>query len=121
MEIKNLEILALVNKAKDAGAVKIGIEFSGSGDEGDIDDIICYEDDDYTELDDKVFTIQEDNKLKDYIYTILSNTVGMYGDWINGEGGYGTLYWNIMDNTYNVDYVQRTTEDIGIPSQPMFA
>ena len=119
MEIKNLEILALVNKAKDAGAVQIGIEFSGSGDDGDIDDILCYKNYHYKELNDRVFNAEEDSKIRDY--SKLSNAIGMYGDWINGEGGYGTLYWDIINNTYNIDYTQRTTEDIEIPDETMFA
>ena len=103
MEIENLKILALLNKAKDAGAVMIAAEFSGSGDDGDIDDIICYTDDKYNELYDKVFDSSEDHILKDYLYKILNNAIGVHGDWINGEGGYGTLYWDIIYNTYNVE------------------
>lgn len=122
MEIKNLKILAILNKAKDAGATVINAEFSGGGDDGDIDELHCGNNisEPYEQLDNQPLDNNEDRILKDYLYEVISESVGQYGDWINNSGGYGNLIWNIVDNTFRIDYIQNTTEDIDIPSQPMF-
>tara|TARA_B100001769_G_C22105604_1_gene597263 strand:+ start:1341 stop:1712 length:372 start_codon:yes stop_codon:yes gene_type:complete len=123
MEIKNLKILAIINKAKDGGATVINAEFSGGGDSGDIDEINCGNNitEPYEHMENQPLDENDDTKLKDYLYEVINDSVGMYGDWVNNSGGYGNLIWNIVDNTFKVDYVQNTTEDIDIPSKPMFA
>ena len=114
-----MKVLALINQAKDAGATWLRVEFDGSGDDGDINDIFMQ-----TEKDDWDSEIDElhdpDYIMKDFLYDKVNKAVGMYGDWVNSEGGYGTLWWDLTHNTFTVDYVQRTTEDIEIPDMPMF-
>ena len=114
-----MKVLALINQAKDAGATWLRVEFDGSGDDGDINDILMH-----TEKDNWESEIGEmhdpDYIMKDFLYHKVNESVGMYGDWVNNEGGYGTLWWDLTHNKFSVDYVQRTTEDIEIPDMPMF-
>ena len=118
MGIENIKVMALVHRAIDSGATYIRAEFSGSGDDGDIDDLVMTEGNDWNAK--EVGHINDAEALKEFLYHKVSDTVGLHGDWVNNEGGYGTLWWNLLDNKFNIDYVQRTTVDVEIPEQTMF-
>ena len=62
-----MKVLALINQAKDAGATWLRVEFDGSGDDGDINDILMH-----TEKDNWESEIGEmhdpDYIIKDFFY-----------------------------------------------------
>lgn len=118
-----MKILAIANQFRDAGATWLRVEFDGSGDDGDIGDIIMTADkeDWNAEIPGNPLDSQADNILRDFLYYKVSDGVGMHGDWINNQGGYGTLWWDLSSNKFSIEYYQRTTEDIEIPEKPMFA
>lgn len=43
-------------------------------------------------------------------FEIIREKVNTVGDWINNEGGFGTIEINVQNQTYELDYNQRTTE-----------
>tara|TARA_B100000683_G_C12444416_1_gene537499 strand:+ start:1017 stop:1373 length:357 start_codon:yes stop_codon:yes gene_type:complete len=118
-----MKVLALINQAKDAGATWLRVEFDGSGDDGDIGDIIMTADkeDWNAEIPGNPLDPHSDNILRDFLYYKVNDAVGMHGDWVNNQGGYGTLWWDLSNNKFSIEYYQRTTEDIDIPEEPMFA
>lgn len=97
-------------KVKDQGVSRININFSGSGDSGDIDDIEYYQGD--HEISSSIQVKDSDeNVLRDFAYDIISAKVNTVGDWVNNEGGYGNIEINTETNNYTLNYSQRTTED----------
>lgn len=94
-------------KAKDLGINEIRINFSGSGDSGDIDDVefITF-DGGYTQpknINQKIFI--------DLAWDVISEKVDPIGDWVNNEGGYGHISICAETGKYALEYSQRTTED----------
>ena len=83
---------------KDKGTHTIEVCFSGSGDDGGIDDVYCY---DHAS---KNINIREKTRnLDEIFYRIIHSHADTTGDWINNEGGYGTLTINLEDNSYEMD------------------
>ena len=52
------------------------------------------------------------------IYTWLSNNL-LY-DWVNNEGGSGTLNINLSDFTWDLDYYERIIEEHNFDGQNIF-
>lgn len=97
-------------KVKDKGVSRIVINFSGAGDSGDIDDIEYYQGDE--EITSSIqIKDSDENVLKDFAYDIICAKVNTVGDWVNNEGGFGSIEINTETNNYNLNYSQRTTED----------
>lgn len=97
-------------KVKDQGVSRININFSGSGDSGDIDEVEYYQGEE--DISSAVEVKDSDvNILKDFAYDIICAKVNTVGDWVNNEGGYGNIEINTETNNYTLNYSQRTTED----------
>ena len=78
----------LLTKLKGKGIAKLNISFSGSGDSGDVDEV-GYETNDginswQLDLNSRLIESEEENAVKDMIYTWLSNNLRY--DWVNNEG-----------------------------------
>jgi hypothetical protein len=103
----------LVTKIKNLGVNKIEITFSGSGDSGDVDEVqfIANEWDDITT--DITSKIGDDciNHFRDLAYNVIEDKVNTVGDWVNNEGGFGTITIFADSSTYDLVYNQRTTEE----------
>jgi hypothetical protein len=116
---KNLERALTLMNCKHLGIVQISIEFSGSGDSGDIDDIYfrieknSYE---YINMPDE----KAEDLIRDFAWDIIESKVNTVGDWVNNEGGYGTITIDVENNTYRLDYSQRTTEDYDWSDEMLF-
>lgn len=97
---------------------QIEVEFSGSGDSGDIGGIFCY----YREIKDNEYVNVDKDKIKntkgigisegergciDGMASKILDECGM--DWYNNEGGYGviTITYNRGKAWYDVSYEQR--------------
>lgn len=88
------------------------IEFDGSGDSGEIQEIEFYD------LDDDDGIVMESGieeklceNLETWAYTLLQETVQMSCDWVNNEGGWGRITLDVEDKKYEIDYNQRTYEE----------
>lgn len=111
-----------MTKIKNLGVNKIEITFSGSGDSGDIDEVtfITNDWDDITS--DITSKIGDDciNHFRDIAYNIIEDKVDPIGDWVNNEGGFGTIYISTDSSSYDLNYSQRTTEDHDWSDEMMF-
>ena len=108
--IKASLLLAL----KDRGVKEISINFSGSGDSGDIDDIEFTDMNGNSSWSDayQADNPQEfDNQIRDLFYEFVDDHACKHGDWVNNEGGYGTMHIDVTTGKWNLDYHQRTTEE----------
>jgi len=106
-------------KIKDKGVSRININFSGSGDSGDVDDIEYYQGDE--EISSAIQIKESDeNVLRDFAYDIISSKVDTVGDWVNNEGGFGNIEINTETNHYDLNYSQRTTEDFDWSDAQLF-
>lgn len=106
-------------KVKDQGVNRIIINFSGSGDSGDIDDIEYYQENE--EISSSIqIKDSDENVLRDFAYDIISSKVDTVGDWVNNEGGYGNVEIDVETNHYTLNYSQRTTEDYDWSDMQLF-
>jgi hypothetical protein len=73
------------------GVTKVTVEYSGSGDSGQIDDVIYY-----NKYGETAF-ISEKSKIREFIGDFLYNHVlNTIEDWYNNEGGYGIVTIDVM-------------------------
>ena len=94
-DLKNSEVIL---ELKDLSVDKVEIEYSGSGDSGEIDDITYYNKaGEVVEIEGEYEDVHE--KVRDYADNILSNIE----DWWNNDGGYGILNLFITENTYSIE------------------
>lgn len=98
------EIMAAMLSVYEQGVEMVEVDFSGSGDSGDIDEW-RYLDADSSEVD-----IDEKSEavIKKIGEEIINNHYGY--DWYNNEGGRGTLYMNLKEKTWNIEGVQYVEE-----------
>lgn len=117
IKVKLQRVLSLL-KAQDRGIRTIQIEFSGSGDSGDIDevDFLNYEDNSVT-LPESIISVEV---FTDLAWEIISDKVDSVGDWVNNEGGFGNIIIDVEKKSYDLNYSQRTTEDYDWSDQMMF-
>lgn len=115
------QVLTLMN-IKDLGVEKVEISFSGSGDSGDIDDINFYakEFDDITKSVQDKFGDKPDELFREFAWTVVNQKVDTVGDWVNNEGGFGTIEIDVENKTYDLSYHQRTTQDYDWSDEMMF-
>lgn len=103
--------LLILKRVQDLGIKSIRIEFSGGGDDGDIDDIYFFDDDNNNVLLDNDTVDAIDNELRELALVLIREKVDGVGDWINNEGGFGSIIIDVEKKTYDLNYSQRTTED----------
>ena len=112
----------LLTKLKGKGISQLNIGFSGSGDSGDVDEVNYKTNDglDSWQLDinNKLIESDEEERVKDMVYTWLSNNL-LY-DWVNNEGGSGTLNINLSDFTWDLDYYERTVNEHSFSGENIF-
>jgi|LakMenEpi03Aug12_release.lakeMendotaPanAssembly.Ray.scaffolds.fasta_scaffold187812_1 hypothetical protein len=94
-DLKNSEVIL---ELKDLSVDRVEIQYSGSGDSGDIDDVTYYDKaGEGVEIEEKYEEVHE--KVKDYALIILNDIE----DWWNNDGGYGILNLFITENTYSIE------------------
>jgi hypothetical protein len=98
------EIMAAMLSLYEQGVEMVEVDFSGSGDSGDIDE--------WRYLDSESDEIDIDEKSKAIIKKIGEEIINNNYDydWYNNEGGRGTLYMNLKEKTWNIDGVQYVEE-----------
>jgi hypothetical protein len=97
---------------KEIGGEYIEVAFSGSGDDGAIDDITLY-----NHLENDIKFELKSSEIEDLFYECIDEKAQYEGDWVNNNGGYGTLSINLKDNTYDLDISFYTTYDCGWNNQ----
>ena len=101
----------MLGKLKDQGIKSLIIRFDGSGDDGEVYDLEGWdvEDDHYD-----IYTLidtEDCDFIKNFTYTLLDKDVQSQYDWVNNDGGFGSVTIDVVDQTYDIDYNQRTTEE----------
>ena len=114
IEKTNLQKTALLQKLKDQGIAEIIINFSGSGDSGDIDEV------EYIDMNGNSpwqqgyqgpeNSTENDNHIRDLFYEKVDDEACKHGDWVNNEGGYGSFKINTSTGAFELEYYQRTVE-----------
>ena len=104
---ENLKRALTLMNCKELGVVEILIEFSGSGDSGDIDEIY-FKTEDYVDV---TASEKAEELIKDFALDIIASKVDTVGDWVNNEGGYGHISIDVEYNRFDLVYSQRTTEE----------
>jgi hypothetical protein len=100
-----------IKKLKDLDVTKVEICYSGGGDDGCIDDFTAYKIDEKGEenYNPDIDLNSFEETFVDYIYSLLSTTIEW--DWVNNEGGYGTLTLDIEKQEIDISHSQRHIED----------
>lgn len=98
------EMMAAMLSLNEQGVEKVEVDFSGSGDSGDIDE--------WRYLDEEENEIDIDEKSTAVMKKIGEKIIDSHYsyDWYNNEGGRGTLYINLKDRTWNIEGVQYVEE-----------
>jgi len=100
----DVEKAAFFSGLKELGVVKLVAEYSGSGDSGDLDGVYGQD-----STDDNIALGDFADKARDLMYEILTSNYSY--DWYNNNGGYGTVYFDITDMSYNVEGYVRIESD----------
>ena len=111
-ETEDLQKAGILIKLRDRGISKVHINFSGSGDSGDIDDVevevmfglSCW----HSNFDSTTLTEEESTLVTDLFYEQIDNEACKHGDWVNNEGGYGRFTVCTDTAQFEMDYNQRT-------------
>ena len=104
-DLKNSKVIL---ELKDLGVDRVEINYSGSGDSGDIEDVTYYNKaGEVVEIEGEYEDVH--NKLQDYAFILLDKIE----DWWNNEGGHGILNMFISENTYSIEnhiYITETED-----------
>jgi hypothetical protein len=107
-------ILPLLVKLKDKGVTRINVDFSGSGDSGDIDDVYLLVNGEQLAWGinekRKYISDEQEDQLKNEMYEFIDSAIEGK-DWVNNEGGYGNVTIYLDSMTADVEYSQRTVEE----------
>ncbi len=117
------EMTSLLLKLADLGVTGIKIFYSGSGDSGDIDDVVytTIKDVSFNNIrnlnnygDDVLYLRNLGNKLSDKIEDFANEKIlNNLEDWWNNEGGYGVMLIEIPSGKYQINnniYITNTEE-----------
>lgn len=101
------EIMAAMLAVSEQGIERIEVDFSGSGDSGDIDE--------WRYLDSEGDEIYPSNQAIEIIKRIGEKIINDHYsyDWYNNEGGRGSLYIDLKEKTWYIEGVQYVEEPNG--------
>lgn len=108
------EILPLLVQLKDKGVTEINVNFSGSGDSGDIDDVYIHVNGEelgwHSDEKRNYISDEQEDQLRSEMFEFIDSAIEGR-DWVNNDGGFGnvTIYLNSM--TADVEYNQRTIDE----------
>ena len=114
------EMTGLLLKLADLGVTGVKIFYSGSGDSGDIDDVLYTTTKDVTFYDlnslvdyqeNTLYLKELDYDLKDEISDFANEKIlNDIEDWWNNDGGYGTMLIKIPSGKYEINNMIYTTD-----------
>lgn len=99
-----LDMSIILAKLADQGVSDIRIMYDGSGDNGDIHSV------EYIDSKDALVEIENKGDITTILEDLCYNDLlGQVGDWVNNEGGYGTVIINVSTGEYSIESHQRIT------------
>jgi len=93
----------LLRELKDNGLVKLEISYNGGGDDGCIDSFSGYE------LDEKGVERWSQDSISQKFQDEFDDNIEW--DWINNDGGYGTITIDLETGKMTIDHSQRHVEE----------
>lgn len=104
-----------LRELKDLGIVRIQIHYSGGGDDGCIDSADAYILNENGEEKWNRDIVPADflDIFEEVLYDFISKNVEW--DWVNNDGGYGSLEINVDTGDLTIHHTQRHTEDYEYP------
>tara|TARA_R100001440_G_scaffold37685_2_gene57171 strand:- start:16809 stop:17189 length:381 start_codon:yes stop_codon:yes gene_type:complete len=115
--MKNLTIKQKLKlrELKDLGIVKIQIHYSGGGDDGCIDSADAYilDENGKEKWDRDIVPVDFLDMFEEVLYNFISKNVEW--DWVNNDGGYGSLEINVDTGELTIHHTQRHSEDYEYP------
>ena len=103
-----MHLLKIVSQLIDYGIYEVRADFDGQGDEGEIHELSYY-DIDHSYITDDVNLLPFN--MEDFMYDKIEDLVNEYGgDWVNNDGGYGTISFYPYHKKFKGEYSQRTID-----------
>ena len=104
-----------LRELKDLGIVKVQVHYSGGGDEGCIDNTDAYilDENGKEKWDGDIVPDDFLGIFEEVLYNFISRNVEW--DWVNNDGGYGSLEINVDTGDLTIHHTQRHTEDYEYP------
>ena len=115
----------LIAKLKDLGVSEVEITFSGSGDSGDIDDII-YRYKSKNKKSNISYYISskiknnEENILMELVIDIINSKIDTSGDLVNNKGSYASIYIDIYKRRYDLSYNRLVIQEKNYSDEILF-
>ena len=106
----NLEQKIQLKKLKDYNVKLVEIHYDGGGDDGMINDVVYYDDNDigHRGCPLKKNKVNKSDKLDNYYYQILCDNIDW--DWVNNEGGFGHMVIDLLTEEVTIFHSQRHVE-----------
>jgi hypothetical protein len=100
-----------LKKLRDLNVSKLEISYSGGGDDGCIDNWAVYTigSNGKEKWNGDIIINSFAEEFEDYVYNLLSDVIEW--DWVNNEGGYGSLIFDIENQEVKIDHSQRHVEE----------
>ncbi len=100
-----------LKKLRDLNVSKLEISYSGGGDDGCIDNWAVYTigPNGKEEWNGDIIINSFAEAFEDYVYNLLSDVIEW--DWVNNEGGYGSLIFDIENQEVKINHSQRHVEE----------
>lgn len=108
-QMKGEEIKVFFMVLEEMGVKEIQIAYDGAGDNGSIDDISCYD-----ENDDLISCDQYHDKIESVGYHILNHYYDV--DWYNNDGGHGVIHIYVRLKSWEIDGYYREMQSIDAPA-----
>ncbi len=122
MKTKKLKIRKLklnealtIMKLHDLDIRTIHVSFSGGGDDGGISDVEC------ETTEGNYIGSPGSDMLEDLFYDTINGCTDLEGDWVNNNGGYGTLMIDLEKQVYTVECSFNTTRDYCWDNEPFIS
>jgi len=120
-----LKQVLLIAKLKDLGVSEVEITFSGSGDSGDIDDII-YRYKSKNKKSNISYYISskiknsEENILMQLAIDIIDSKIDTAGDLVNNKGSYASIYIDVYKQSYDLSYNRLVVQEKNYSNEILF-
>jgi len=104
-----------LRELKDLGIVRVQVHYSGGGDDGCIDSTDAYilDENGKEKWDTNIVPDDFLTMFEEVLYNFISRNVEW--DWVNNDGGYGSLEINVDTGDLTIHHTQRHTEDYEYP------
>ena len=122
---KRLKQVLLIAKLKDLGVSEVEMTFSGSGDSGDIDDVI-YRYKSKNKKSNISYYISskiknsDENILMQLAIDIIDSKIDTAGDLVNNKGSYASMYIDVYKQSYDLSYNRLVVQEKNYSNEMLF-